>query len=660
MYYLVSNQSQLFSSNLFNFISLKEGIELLKDLEEIGLDSETTGLDCYLNKILLLQLGCEEFQVLIDIKSYGSILPKELKDFLNNYKGLFILQNAKFDLKFLFNQEVIIKKVFDTFLAEIIITNGLQYSGRGLASLAEKYCDVALDKSVRSEILNVGLTDRVLVYGANDVKYLSIIKRKQLKVAKERDVINAINLDNSFVVVLACVEYCGIKLDWDKWKKKTDENVIHVSKLKTSLENQLIKDGKMEYFSGMQDLWSGKQDCILNWNSPKQVIKLLNDYGVNTSTVKKGVKVNSIDAKILEPQLEKFSILKPYLDYKGGQKLISTYGYNWKKYINPITGRIHTTFQQLMDTGRLSCGNKRDGTPNLQNLPSDKETRSCFIAEKDNRMTAADYSSQEQIVLANFSKEENLLNFYKNGFTDMHSYVAFLMYEDIRRCTLEELTPDKLLYIKEEYKEQRKLAKNAGFAINYGGNGSTISKNCNISKKDGEFVYDSYFEAFPNLREYFDLVFLRASHYGYIQFNNITKRKYFFNIYENDFFKYKEEVEDPLFWQTSDNARSINSKYNKAKGEIARLAQNYPIQGSASDITKYACILFFKEILIRGWWMSVKIVNLVHDEIIIEAPDETMKEAKEVLLNCMAKAGEPFCPIIKLGAHADEGIFWIH
>lgn len=101
----------------------------------------------------------------------------------------------------------------------------------------------------------------------------------------------------------------------------------------------------------------------------------------------------------------------------------------------------------------------------MQNIPSDEETRSCFIPEEGNVMIDADYSSQEQIVLANFSKEENLLNFYRKGFTDMHSYVAFLMYENIRRCGLDELEPDKLNYIKKEYPDLRYLAKTAGFAI---------------------------------------------------------------------------------------------------------------------------------------------------------------------------------------------------
>ena len=115
----------------------------------------------------------------------------------------------------------------------------------------------------------------------------------------------------------------------------------------------------------------------------------------------------------------KYPILELYFDYKSAIKLTSTYGLSWEKMINSRTGRIHTTFQQIMNTGRLSCGNARENKPNLQNLVSDEITRSCFIAEPFNKYIAADYCAQESIVLANFSKDRNLLAFYEKGFEDI-------------------------------------------------------------------------------------------------------------------------------------------------------------------------------------------------------------------------------------------------
>lgn len=277
-------------------------------------------------------------------------------------------------------------------LVEIIITNGLQYAGRDLETLALKYCDAYLDKSIRGVIITKGLNDAVLKYGAEDIKYLSKIKEEQLKEVEKLNLKIAVDLDNSFVVVLAYIEYCGIKLDYNKWATKVRKNIDKVAELKQILEAQLLADNKRKYFSGMKNMWTGQYDCILNWDSPKQVLELFKDYGINVVLKIKGESKETVDSKVLEPQIDKFPILKPYLDYKAAQKEVSTYGYNWRNFINPITGRIHTTYQQLMNTGRLSSGNKRDKTPNMQNLPADDETRSCFIPEKNNVMVDADYS----------------------------------------------------------------------------------------------------------------------------------------------------------------------------------------------------------------------------------------------------------------------------
>ena len=142
MIYLVSNQSDLYSSTLFTSVSLDKGIELIKEIPELGLDSEDQGLDPFTKRMLLLQIGTFDFQVLFDIASFEGKIPDKLAMFLYNSQSLFVIQNAKFDLKFLFKQEIILKKVYDTMLVETIITNGLQYAGRDLASLALKYCDV--------------------------------------------------------------------------------------------------------------------------------------------------------------------------------------------------------------------------------------------------------------------------------------------------------------------------------------------------------------------------------------------------------------------------------------------------------------------------------------------------------------------------------------
>lgn len=353
MIYLVSNQTNLYNSE-FTILSVSEAINLLTPYMELSIDTETEGLDPYTKKLLLLQIGNYEFQILFDISSFNGIIPIQLVKFLNEDFRTYIAQNAKFDLKFLFIQGIIIKKVFDTMLAERIITNGLQYDGRDLATLAYKYCGVTLDKSVRGRIIAHGLDNSVLKYGANDVKYLPKIKEKQLESINRLNLQKALELDNSFVIVLAYVEFCGIKLDYSKWKIKTEKNIKNSLILKAQLEEQLRLDGKLKYFSGMQDMFTGSYECILNWDSPKQVIALFKEYGIKVTLKIKGIEKETIDSKVLKPQEDKFPILPIYLKYKEAQKEISTYGFNWERYINKKTGRIHTSFQQLMDTGEDS------------------------------------------------------------------------------------------------------------------------------------------------------------------------------------------------------------------------------------------------------------------------------------------------------------------
>ena len=657
MIYLVSNQSNAFGGE-FEQISLHNAIELIKPLKNVGLDTETEGLDCHTKKLLSLQLGCKEFQVVFDTSSYNGKIPQELKDYLNESQQLFIIQNAKFDLQFLYKQNVVINNVFDTMLAETILTHGLQTSGRDLKTLGEKYCHVELDKSIRGQIITKGLNAAVIRYAAFDVVYLEEIMEKQLKLIQRLQLKNAVDLDNNFVKVLAYIEFCGIKLDWDKWEKKSRKDLEVVSEKLVALNNWLWDNGYKKYFDGIPDLFSGEMKCILNWNSSKQVIELFENIGINCTIKEKGVTKKTVEEKAIGKYKKDFPILELYFEYKAAAKLTSTYGLSWKSMINPVTNRIHTKFTQIVNTGRLSSGSSRENKPNLQNLPSDELTRSCFISEPGNDYIAADYSSQEQIVLANFSQEPNLINFYKKGFTDMHSYVAFLMYPDIRRCEIEDLTPDNLKYVKKEYPDKRKIAKNAGFAINYGGNGATIAKNCNLSKKDGEFVYNSYFASFPNLKTYFESIVSMVSQKEYILFNSVTGRKFFLKS-DEPFVQYKNIVNDPFFFQHPER-RVILEEYDKSYAEIQRLSQNYPIQGSSADISKLAGVIFFNQLKQRGLLFKVLIVNMVHDEFNIEAPKEISKEMADLLVQCMVAAGKQFCHTVKLNAVADIGDHWIH
>lgn len=149
-----------------------------------------------------------------------------------------------------------------------------------------------------------------------------------------------------------------------------------------------------------------------------------------------------------------------------------------------------------------------------------------------------------------------------------------------------------------------------------------------------------------------------CSKYGYLEFNPITGRKYFWPI-SNPYFENREFIEDPSS-KYAPGYRTILQEYNKSKNEIQRIAQNYRIQGTAADISKLAGIYIMSELIERGLLWKVKIVNMIHDEYLVECPDELVDEVAEIVKRNMIKAGQPFCKIVPLGVGVKIGKHWLH
>lgn len=663
MIYLVTNQQRLFDDNI-RLCSVEDVLLWAEDKSEIELDTETMGFDPYTCQLLTVQLGNSKDQFIIDVTTVNIQLFKAL---LENQDKLFILQNAKFDLKFLFHQRISVKNVYDTFLAETILNNGDDTVRKSLDVLCRKYCRVELDKEVRLAIQREGLTTRVLKYCANDVRYLSIIKQKQLEEATRKNLLSALNLDNKFVRVLAYSEYCGFKLHTEKWqvKLKKDLKILHE---KMELLDHELASLKIDKFINSQlDLFSPSRKVNINWSSSKQVIDLFTRLNIDCTIIDKktGKEKKSVESKHLSHLRKKYSIVDKYITYKKAEKVCSTYGKTFLEQISKVTNRLHTQFNQLQDTGRLSSGGKNKQTKeeyiNFQNIPADEETRSCFIAEPGNKLVVADYSGQEQIILANKSLDKDLLFFYQQDLGDMHSFVASKIFPELAECSLDE--------IKEQHKSKRGIAKSAGFAINYGGNGFTIADNLGIEREKGEEVYQAYFRAFPGLRNYFRRMSDDVIKKGFIEFNEITRRKYFVPNFE-EFLSTKAKFSSGFWDSYNEIKNSDDPKYDsikrqvknfyKAKSALSRKALNYPIQGTAADITKYAEVLFFRHLEENNLLFTVLIPNQVHDEIIAECPEAIAEEISIVLKECMEKAGERFCKTVLLKATPVITDYWTH
>ena len=246
----------------------------------------------------------------------------------------------------------------------------------------------------------------------------------------------------------------------------------------------------------------------------------------------------------------------------------------------------------------------------------------------------------------------------------MHSFIAAKIFPELSGLSADE--------IKANHKEKRQLAKGAGFSINYGGTGMTIAQNLNISMAEGEEVYKAYFKAFPGLANYFKVEKKRALELGYIQFNNISGRKCFIPFFE-EFKKLHNEIyEEKDFWDKYKVEKSKNSydflnyykpkvrEYFMKKGDIERMSLNYPVQGSSADITKLAGIYFFRYLVEKDLVFKVKLPNVVHDEWLVECPEEMAQDMADVLQDCMEKAGEVFCKTVKLKAEPMITKTWKH
>ena len=633
-------------------------LKYLTTQDVLGFDIETLGFDPYRDRIVCIQLGNAQNQFVIDT---NTIDIQAFKSILEN--KVLIGHNLKFDIRFLMHNRIIPTKIFDTFIAEKTLYLGVTLHKCSLADCVDRYCGTYMDKTQRLNITG-RFSPEFIKYSGKDVEFLHAIKEKQEELIREKNCELSIELDNRFVIVLSYIEYCGMKLDITKWLNRLGKIKNEAEELKTKLDSYLIENNYDKFIDRQGDLFSPGLHTSINWNSAIQVIQLFEMMGVDVEIVDKGVTKKTTEAGHLVKQVDKFPILETYIRFKECQKNIGTYGDNWLRLINPISGRVHTSYTQLMSTGRLSSGGRNKATgeayPNFQNIPSDEETRGCFVAEEGNTLIGCDYTGQEQIVLVNKCLDANLLEFYRKDLGDMHSFVASKMYPELDGMPLDD--------IKKKHKDKRQTAKIAGFAINYGGSGKGIADQLGISLVQGQHIYDSYFNAFPGLKSYFDKAKQFGLKNGYVLISEVTGKKSYVDNYDwymekkskmtNEFWEsYKRHKENntPTFRELKKEVQSFSIK----KGDIERMSLNYPIQGESSEITKLSCVLFWNEYLVpNNLLFTVKFVNTIHDENLIECPLALADECAKALQDAMEKAGSKFCKTIPLKADPCIAPYW--
>ncbi len=348
-----------------------------------------------------------------------------------------------------------------------------------------------------------------------------------------------------------------------------------------------------------------------NINSPKQLNDVLfGKLGLKVEGLRKTSHGYTTDAAALDAMRGSHPIVDKILNFRELSKLKGTYVDALPSLINPATGRVHTSFNQAgASTGRMSSSN-----PNLQNIPIrteiGREVRAAFIAPQGYSLLSVDYSQVELRIMAHITKEPALLEAFRLG-QDIHATTAAL----INNVPLEQVT-----------KEQRIFAKRVNFGILYGMGAFRLARDSDLTLAQADAFIKTYFERLPRVREYLDKTKTLAR----------TPPKYLTTLFG------RRRSFPGLF---------TGNRTQQAAAE--REAINMPIQGTAADIMKMAMIHLYEELNKRN--LGAKLILQVHDELVLEVPDERLQEVSALVVNVMEGAAQLEAP---LRANAQYGPNW--
>ena len=735
MIYLVTGNQQLFQSEFYEIISVEKSLEILKTWDPVQFDTETSGRDPHVCKILCAQFGNREasIQIVVDTLTIDILLYKEILE-----TKLLIGHNLKFDIQFLYNHGIIPTKVWDTMIIDQLLHLGFnnKFFHYSLQAVAERRLKIDIDKTTRGEIIWRGLDDKVVLYAAGDVVYLEDIRDQQIEDCKKQTCSVAAQIENAFVPVIAYLEWCGIRLDINKWEKKMKDNerkrdealellnqwvvdyykkqggngseyieveytimekfggqsIFHdIPKAATGTE-EVFEEKSVDPITGCDylrryikipekwgyvtvnrqgDLFSGwdtEPKCCINWASAKQTIPFFQMLGFDTTAKDKktGDAKDSVVEKVLAKQKGiADDFLKLYFAYKEKFKDCSTYGQNYIDAINPNTDRIHTTFWQLgAASGRMSCGSRNTNTDlahlkgispsrckyvQLQNLPSDEITRGAFIPKEGNLMTACDYSALESRLGADIYNEPEMLEEFLHRSGDMHSLCAKLVFhEELKDIPIEE--------IKDKRPDLRKKVKPIEFSQQFGGGAGAVADALGCSREEANKFVKAYADGFKGITEFKKKGSAFVRKYGYVLICEHTGHK----LYWEDFKKWREIEDLPEYIYKREYSSEERKEHEGAAAKWDRMALNAPTQGSGIAILKLSMTLFFKWLCNEGYFNKVLLCNLIHDEAVIEYPEELKDIVVPKLKEYMEKGASVLCKKLPIPCVPETGLHWIH
>ena len=560
-------------------------IALLKQHHEFCFDTETTSLNTLNAELVGFSFSVKEHEAYYVPINESKALALEQ---INLFKPLFedetktlIGQNIKYDYQVLKNYGIDIKnKLFDTMVAHFLIMPDMRHNMDLLAQTYLNYSPVSISTLIGkkgSDQLSMRSVDINLIkdYAAEDADITLQLKNNFVPKLIEHELEKLFNeVELPLIKVLANIEREGINID-----------VPALKEFSLQLQNDIaIVEAEIQSFAGTK----------FNVSSPKQVGEILFEY---LKIIDKPKKTKTGQYATGEDVLSKLESLHPIvakiLDYRELVKLKNTYVDTLPELVNKTTGRIHTSFNQVVAvTGRLSSDN-----PNLQNIPirteKGRQIRKAFIPRDENHiLLSADYSQIELRIVASISGDTNMCE-------------AFRLKKDIHTATAA-----KVFGVNEDEvtKEMRYKSKSVNFGIIYGQGAFGLASNLNIPRKEAQDLINNYFKEYGAIKNYMDDTIEFARENGFVKTLLGRKR-----------------------WLSD-----INSNNATVRNYAERNAINAPIQGSAADMIKMAMINIYNELKNNNF--KTKMLLQVHDELVFDVYKPELEMVKPIIEKLMREA----------------------
>ncbi|HAF12453.1 MAG TPA: hypothetical protein DHU55_11210 [Blastocatellia bacterium] len=583
--------------------ALRKAVASLSAQQAIGLDTETTELDPYLGRLRLIQLATPAGVHIVDLNAFGNGSNGDLRK-TDALAPLRDLLSAPRPIKIAHNAKFDAKFIKHQLGADLggIFDTLLASQLIGAGDIEERH---GLE-TVASRYLNeeVDKTERLSNWNfeLSEAQLEYAARDAAVLLPLREKLIERIRADS--LIGCAQLEFECVMTVADMeltgfymHKDRWLEQLAIVEKRRAVLADQLQDVLAVESSQGT--LFGGPQRDEINLDSHQQLTQALERLGIPVPDSTRNWK--------LQPLAAEYPVIATLLEYRTVQKALTSYGQNMIDLINPTTSRLHADFRQIgAPTGRFSCTN-----PNIQQVPHAIEYRRCFSGYPEGRkLVIADYSQIELRILAEFSGDRGFINAFNSG-ADLHRVTA----AEVFNVSLEQVT-----------KEQRDFAKRLNFGVVYGIGAQRFSMMTGSSLAEAENILRKYFATYRQLDTYLQEAANRA----------VRERQ-----------------------ARTGSGRLVRFRYDEQDRQqismTKRNGKNTPIQGTSADILKRALRLLKDELRDT----NAQIVNIIHDEIVVEADADEAEEVARKVERAMCAAGEEYVKTVPVKVETEIADEWV-